>query len=578
MIKIQIFELVGSILLNDNGVESTIKKHDSAASKLSKTFGGLGKVALIAGGAIAAGFGAALVMGIKGVTEGEDAIAQLDAVLKSTGGSAGVMRKDLLDMADQFQKTTKFTQEEVLATESLLLTFTNIGKETFPRATKAAGDMATALGTDMAGQSIALGKALNDPTKGITALTRVGVTFTEEQKKSIKAMQESGDMAGAQTIILKELEKEFGGSAEAAGKTFSGQLIILKNAFGEVTEALALQFMPYLQKFMDWVIAHMPQIEKIFSVAFDIIGKVLGEVASVVNDILIPYLMALWNWIKPYMPQIQQTVKLAFDMIKNSFKMVTDFITNNLLPIYKVMLNWFIANFPKIKDAVMQAYNYIKPSFDNLVSVVKSSLIPIITGLWNTVKLAMPGIKAIFQIAFPIIVWIIKTVVDGIAAFIVVVKGIYNLIKPGLDEVARIFSSVFTGIKKLIDGVQWVLEKFNGTKVKDKSSTVTTKYVTEGSKGGGGGGGGQAFANGTDDYIGGPILNTMNEAGGEIIDLPSGTRIIPHDVSMEMAKNGTGKSGLTLTIGTFVNNRKQDVEELMEEMAFIAKKKGLGGI
>ena len=499
---------------------------------------------MAAGAALVAGFGAALVMGIQGVTEGENAVAQLDAVLKSTGGSAGVMRKDLLGMADQFQKTTKFTQEEVLAAESLLLTFTNIGKDTFPRATKAAGDMATALGTDMAGQSIALGKALNDPTKGITALTRVGVTFTAEQKKSIKTMQEHGDMAGAQTIILKELEKEFGGSAEAAGKTFSGQLEILKNAIGEVTESLASKFMPYLQKFMDFVVAHMPQIEKIFSVAFDVIGKVLGEVANIIKDILIPYFKAIWEWIKPYMPQIQQTVKLAFDMIKTSLKTVADFIINNVLPTYTKMLNWFVANFPKIKDAVKQAYDYIKPSFDKLVQTIKDTVMPIIMGLWNTVKLAMPGIKAIFQIAMPLIVVAVKLVIDIITAIVKVIGGIYGLIKPKLDSVATLFSLIFGGIKKVIEGVIAVIDIFNLRKLNDKSSNVNTNYTTTG-----GSGNLPEHANGTNFFEGG--LTRVNEVGGEIMNLPRGTQIIPHDISMEMAKNSGNSKGITQTVNIY---------------------------
>ena len=56
----------------------------------------------------------------------------------------------------------------------------------------------------------ALGKALNDPVKGITALSKVVVTFTEDQKKMIKTMVETGDAAGAETVILDDLAKEFG--------------------------------------------------------------------------------------------------------------------------------------------------------------------------------------------------------------------------------------------------------------------------------------------------------------------------------------------------------------------------------
>ncbi|MES2155937.1 MAG: hypothetical protein V4510_12455, partial [bacterium] len=69
---------------------------------------------------------------------------------------------------------------------------------------------------------IKVGKALNDPTKGLTALSRVGILFTDQQKKQIKALQKSGDLLGAQKIILKELGTEFGGSFAAKGKTATG--------------------------------------------------------------------------------------------------------------------------------------------------------------------------------------------------------------------------------------------------------------------------------------------------------------------------------------------------------------------
>jgi hypothetical protein len=71
------------------------------------------------------------------------------------------------------------------------------------------------LGTDLKGSAVQLGKALNDPIAGVGALSRVGVTFTETQKDMIKTMVEAGNVAGAQTLILDELGKEFGGSAKA---------------------------------------------------------------------------------------------------------------------------------------------------------------------------------------------------------------------------------------------------------------------------------------------------------------------------------------------------------------------------
>lgn len=256
------------------GLETQAKKANGALTS-DQAVKNLKGMAIGAGVALGAA-GAVVVGGLKDAIEAEAKVAQLDAVLKSTGSAAGMTREELLSLAEGFEKTTKFSAEMALESESLLLTFTNIGKDTFPRATKAAADMATAMGTDMAGQSIALGKALNDPTKGIAALTRVGVTFTQAQKDQIKAMQESGDMAGAQTVILKELEKEFGGSAEAAGKTFGGQLLILKNAAGAIAESLATKFLPAIQALLDHLMGLPAWMEK-NKTLLTIIGIALGS-------------------------------------------------------------------------------------------------------------------------------------------------------------------------------------------------------------------------------------------------------------------------------------------------------------
>lgn len=101
----------------------------------------------------------------------------------------------------------------------------------------------------LSSQAIQLGKALNDPTKGMAALSKVGVSFTEQQEKQIKVLQESGDIMGAQKIILDELAKEYGGSAAAAAQTFGGQMENLQNRFGEIGESLGNALIPILQIF-----------------------------------------------------------------------------------------------------------------------------------------------------------------------------------------------------------------------------------------------------------------------------------------------------------------------------------------
>lgn len=166
--------------------------------------------------------------------------AQLDAVLRSTSEAAGLNAEQLKAMASEMQGVTTFGDEAIIGMQNLLLTFTNIGGEggIFERTTKVALDVATAMGMDLKSSALQLGKALNDPATGLSMLTRVGITFSEEQKEVIKQLQATGDMAGAQTVILEELERQFGGSAEAAADTFGGAMTQVQNALGDVMEAL----------------------------------------------------------------------------------------------------------------------------------------------------------------------------------------------------------------------------------------------------------------------------------------------------------------------------------------------------
>ena len=140
---------------------------------------------------------------------------QTNAVLKSTKSAAGLSAKAIGDLAQALSEKTAVDDEAIQSAENLLLTFTKIGKDTFPAATAAVLDLSAATGTSLKGASIQVGKALQDPIRGITALRRVGVNFSADQTEVIKKLVETGKTADAQKLILKELATEFGGSAAA---------------------------------------------------------------------------------------------------------------------------------------------------------------------------------------------------------------------------------------------------------------------------------------------------------------------------------------------------------------------------
>lgn len=217
---------------------------------------GAGAVTVAALGAVA---GATSYL-IGEASAAQEAQAQLNAVLASTGGVAGVTAEMANELAGSWQDVSRYGDETVLSAESLMLTFTQIGKEIFPDAITAALDMSTALKQDLQGSVTMVSKALNvqagDVTMASTAMNamrRVGVAFTSEQVELAKQLVATGDVMGYQKLILGELQTEFGGSAVAAGQTLAGAQEILANKLSDVAETWGGALLPIAQEFVEGV-------------------------------------------------------------------------------------------------------------------------------------------------------------------------------------------------------------------------------------------------------------------------------------------------------------------------------------
>lgn len=188
---------------------------------------------------------------VQAFREQSKAIAQVEAGLKSTAGQVGMTSQELQKMATDLQNKTLFGDEVILKDATAqLLTFTNITGENFGRTQEAALDLATRLDGDLKSASIQLGKALNDPVANLSALSRSGIQFSEDQKAVIKSLTETGNLAEAQTLILDELNKQYGGSAEAAAEA-DGGFTQLANSFGDLQEEIGRLLVQYLRPIVD---------------------------------------------------------------------------------------------------------------------------------------------------------------------------------------------------------------------------------------------------------------------------------------------------------------------------------------
>jgi hypothetical protein len=163
-------------------VDIDIVAHDKTSSIIQGIFQGMGQqlanLALQIPSAIL-NFGKDI---LGEAMEAQNGLSDLNATLEGTKWMAGMTATELTDMADSLSEVTRFSDDAIIGGENLLLTFTNIGKDVFPMATEAMLDMSQKMGQDVKSSAIQLGKALNDPIDGIGALTRIGVSFTDEQK------------------------------------------------------------------------------------------------------------------------------------------------------------------------------------------------------------------------------------------------------------------------------------------------------------------------------------------------------------------------------------------------------------
>lgn len=158
--------------------------------------------------------------------------AQLAAVLKSTGNAAGFTAAELNKMASGM---AGFVSEgDINRAQTRLLSYTGVVGEEFPRALQAAIDMSVRLGMTVEQSAETIGKALDVPSKGLTALSKQGFRFTEDQKKLVESLEATGRVAEAQDVVLKALESSYGGAADAARNTLGGALQALQNQINDL--------------------------------------------------------------------------------------------------------------------------------------------------------------------------------------------------------------------------------------------------------------------------------------------------------------------------------------------------------
>jgi len=149
---------------------------------------------------------------------------RLAAVIRATGEAAGVSAENFGNFAERLETITLFDGEKIRDAGSILLTFKSIQGDVFESAMRSALDLSATFNNDLSSSAVLVGKALEDPIQGLTALRRVGVTFTQSQREMITGLVESGKQFEAQGKILEIIQGQVGGVAEAMGQGLPGEL------------------------------------------------------------------------------------------------------------------------------------------------------------------------------------------------------------------------------------------------------------------------------------------------------------------------------------------------------------------
>lgn len=358
----------------EDDASGPLKKLANTVEDLSERMQASLKEAEGASRAFAAGIAAAgaIVVGVAAVSinAARDQIAvdkQLEAVLKSTGGAVGMTADEIRDMASALSQVTNFGDDAIQQGQNMLLTFTKIGKDVFPLATEAMLNMSAAMGTDLKSTAIQLGKALNDPIAGVTALRKVGVSLTEEQEKMIAQFVEVGDMASAQKVVLNELAVEFGGVATAV----ADPLTMIQNRLGDVAEAIGFVLMPYVLQLTDAFFRWFNAMGGAEAIA----GKVVGALQA----------------IAPYFPII--TGAIIGGLVPALYASAAAFTAN------VIALGPFIIAGAAIAGIAYMIYQAYQTNFLGLKDFVDGTIVPMFQFLAETIgaffSLVMQGVEAL---------------------------------------------------------------------------------------------------------------------------------------------------------------------------------------
>lgn len=518
-----------------------------AIGQVNGKLGGLGsgvsKVAGLIGGAFVAdkaiSFAGDLV---KAAEESNKVTADTAAVLKSMGVEAEGAAEGVAKLSTKLSNKTGVDDEVIQSAQNVLLTFSSMadsvanGSDLMERSSAVALDMSARLGTDLSSAAMLVGKALNDPARGMAALRRSGVQLTKQQEEQVKAMVAAGDAAGAQGVLLAELERQFKGSAEAQATSTDKARV----AWGNLQEQLGEKLLPVVNKVATWLSANLPTAMARGQAAFERIRPHIENVIALVRE----------HW-----PQIQQTITSVMETVAS--------VVSSVLAVVRVLWENFGNNvlefvrrvWPAISQTIRGALTVIRNVVKLVTSLIKGdwsgawdAVKGIVSGAWNAiqgiVKGALEVLRGVIGVGLEIVGSVFKRAWSSLT-------GWFWSIPSKMREIAgRIWEGLKSGLSAAIRWIRDQLDRLLGPldEIAGKVGGIVGKI-------GGGIGGGLSAAKGLLGLASGGPVNAgqtylVGEEGPELFVSRTAGRIIPNGQTAGMM--AAAAAGVTYQINVTV--------------------------
>jgi hypothetical protein len=338
---------------DDKGVKSALNEFKDFGKGVGVAFAAVTAATAAAATALIK-FGSDSIAAAENVAQANNRLEQVAKSMNLFGSQTSAVTQRIIEFAEANELSLAVDAEVIKQAQAKLLTFKNLAQSAdetggaFDRATMAAIDLAAAGFGSAETNATQLGKALQDPIKGLTALTRSGVTFTQEERNKIKVMVESGQVLEAQNMILSAIETQVGGTAAATAKASDK----MKLAFDNISEAVGAALLPVFQEFSNELIKITPELEKALAPA-------AAEIADIFRTEVLPAIQDFTRWLAS--PEGTQTLRDLTIAIIDSIKALIDFI------------GWVVQN----KDAIVLFTSVIA------ALVVTYKAVTIATGLFQ---------------------------------------------------------------------------------------------------------------------------------------------------------------------------------------------------